>query len=104
MNIEQAIPGKQVVYVPSHAEGNIDHPDCEEGFITSTKGRVIFCHFWRAGEDRLRSTLDSEYANAIHLVVKDTRPQTLVDAKLAEVEAQHKRMIEAMRGEGNHGM
>jgi len=36
-----------VTYVPSHAEGNAGHPDCEQGVIISVEGkhiRVLYCH------------------------------------------------------------
>jgi hypothetical protein len=28
-------PGERVVYVPLHANGNLGHPDCEQGTVVS---------------------------------------------------------------------
>lgn len=39
-------PKTQIVYIPAHAKGNPDHPDCEFGFITSQNDEFIFCRFW----------------------------------------------------------
>ena len=39
-------PGDNVVYVPTHANGVVDHPDCEEGFVTSRRGDAVWCRFW----------------------------------------------------------
>lgn len=38
-------PGDRVVYVPMHAAGNISHPDCERGAVSSTNARVVFVRF-----------------------------------------------------------
>lgn len=39
-------PGDRVVYVPGHAFGDCDHPDCEHGTVSSV-GRVnnVFVRF-----------------------------------------------------------
>ena len=78
-------PKKQVVYIPMHAVGRLDHPDCEEGFITSINrdedGRIVtvFCRFWSKYHGGLRTKLNSEGCNPESLVLKDTRSQELVD-------------------------
>ena len=44
MNASDFKPGDWVVYVPSHAHGDKDHPDCERGTVTSvgeTSGLVF---------------------------------------------------------------
>ena len=42
--------GTQIIYVPSHAEGDTNHPDCEFGFVTSTTTLGAYCRYWRKGE------------------------------------------------------
>ena len=37
--------GKHVRYVPYHAEGDIQHPDCENGIVSSVRGTTIFVRF-----------------------------------------------------------
>jgi len=77
--------GTQIVYVPYHAEGDADHPDCEPGFVTSVhrNERAAFCRYWRKPElDQLRTTANSELTPIISLIICDTVPQSQVDAAL----------------------
>lgn len=56
--------GTQIVYVPHHAGGDLDHPDCEEGFVTSVRGDTIFCRYWsQYRPPGLRTRWNSEGAN-----------------------------------------
>ena len=71
--------GTQVIYVPTHAEGDLAHPDCEEGFITSIKGDHAFCRYWskyHLGE--LRTKANSELTPIACLVEADTHYQSEV--------------------------
>ncbi|NIQ88657.1 MAG: hypothetical protein GWN93_06080 [Deltaproteobacteria bacterium] len=92
---EQATPasgelvkrGTQVLYVPTHAYGNLMHPDVEAGFITSLSVKFAFCRFWY--KDRatvrardLRTKLNSEATSFDDLYVVDTVGQELVDEAL----------------------
>lgn len=38
-------PGQLVRFVPSHADGDINHPDCENGRVTSTNDKYVFVRF-----------------------------------------------------------
>ena len=68
-------PGTQIIYVPDHADG-IDHPDCEEGFVTSMTERGAFCRYWSKNDPgHLRTMANSEMTRFENLVVKDTHPQ-----------------------------
>ena len=68
--------GDQIIYIPSHAEGDKDHPDCEFGFVVQhlkppqvTQERVA-CRFWSdrsARHLRTRSCSENAY-------VEDIRP------------------------------
>lgn len=40
LNMEADFLGP-VTYIPSHANGNASHPDCEQGVIVYCKGRTV---------------------------------------------------------------
>jgi len=54
--------GEQIAYIPMHAEGDINHPDVEFGFITGfNSDGDPFCRYWRKGQPgTLRTTANSE--------------------------------------------
>jgi hypothetical protein len=94
-DISELSRGTQVVYVPDHADGRLDHPNSEEGFVTSVRtfggdgsADIAFCRFWSKYHDGLRTKANSEACFARHLVVKDTRDQTRVDQSLAQIERE----------------
>jgi hypothetical protein len=37
--------GERVIYVPRHAEGDVAHPDCERGTVTSIRGETVWVRF-----------------------------------------------------------
>lgn len=37
--------GQRVIYVPMHAEGDLSHPDCEHGRISSKNEYFVFVRF-----------------------------------------------------------
>lgn len=45
MDISEAKPKMVVAYVPTHAQGNIRHPDAEWGQISSFNDETIFVKF-----------------------------------------------------------
>jgi hypothetical protein len=63
--------GNQIAYIPTHAEGDINHPDVEFGFITGFNSQGDpFCRYWRKGEvGVLRTTANSE-CTPIDMVVE----------------------------------
>ena len=76
-------PGTQVVYVPMHADGDENHPDCEAGFVTSIRGEAAFCRYWsKHYPGELRTKANSELTPLNCLVIQDTRPQDKVDCIL----------------------
>ncbi len=81
--------GAQILYVPNHANGDLDHPDVEAGFVTSMKpgSNVVFCRYWinRHRPMGLRTTANSEATYMRNIVVKDTVPQEQVDKKIAKI-------------------
>ena len=74
------IRGTQILYVPSHANGSLTHPDCESGFVTSVKDDgLVFCRYWSKHEDyELRTKANSEGTHPTNIFVVDTVPQRRV--------------------------
>lgn len=83
--------GKQVVYVPTIAGGDLDHSACEDGFITSTSRHhtdAVFCRYWsKYDEGELRTRAGSELTPTELLKTIDTVPQEQVDAMLERIDA-----------------
>lgn len=76
-------PGTQIIYVPTHAAGDVTHPDAEAGFVTAVRGNVAFCRYWsKTKPGELRTKANSEGTPVDLLVVQDMRPQTAVDEML----------------------
>jgi hypothetical protein len=83
-------PGTQVLYIPRHAHGDLNHPDVEAGFVTSAhkvnQVAYVCCRFWaNDGSNRLRTLSCSECCNPNNLYIKDTRPQRRVDDWIAHL-------------------
>ena len=82
--IENLTRGTQIIYVPKHANGDIKHPDCEWGFVTSVQGDSAFCRYWKEDSLKLKTTTYSELTPVHLLVAHDTVPQELVINALEE--------------------
>lgn len=37
--------GDKVLYVPNHANGDITHPDCQKGIVSSTNEHFVFVKY-----------------------------------------------------------
>jgi len=37
--------GWRVRYVPLHADGNLNHPDCQDGVVSSTNDKFVFVKY-----------------------------------------------------------
>jgi hypothetical protein len=75
--------GTQIIYVPAHADGDTNHPDCESGFISSVTKIYIFCRFWRKPElKELRTKANSEAVKAEDLIEQDSVPAEQVAAAI----------------------
>jgi len=59
MKKEEAVLGMKVRYIPFHAKGDKNHPDCEDGVITGI-GKVGDFIFVRYGEERYSKATDLE--------------------------------------------
>lgn len=45
MNISEIKPQMRVVYVPMHAHGDLNHPDCEQGIVSSVGEKNVHVKF-----------------------------------------------------------
>lgn len=73
-------PGTQIIYIPTHAEGDENHPDAQAGFVTSVKIGIAFCRYWsKHSPGELRTKANSEGTPLTLLIEKDTVPQDVVD-------------------------
>lgn len=83
-------PGEQIAYVPTHAGGDLNHPDVEFGFVERLAySDVYLCRYWRKGElGVLRTRANGEATPAEGLVSCWSVPQATVDAAIARILAQ----------------
>ena len=73
-------PGTQIIYIPDHANGDENHPDCEEGFVTSRRGNIAFCRYWSKHDPNSLRTTDNIEATPIdNVIVKATRDQSVIE-------------------------
>lgn len=82
-------PGAQIAYLPRHAEGNIQHPDVEFGFVTAyvPEVRSYFCRYWRKGKIgvELRTHANSEMTYAHMVVAHESVPQEVVEQQIVQI-------------------
>ncbi len=72
-------PGTQIAYIPTHANGDINHPDVEFGFVTSEQETAHFCRYWMKGNPgELRTKANSESTPNDSLVEHVSVPQKTV--------------------------
>jgi hypothetical protein len=84
----QLKPGTQILYVPNHAQGDLDHPDVEKGFVVYVKPETetAFCRYFH--KDRptvLRTTANSEGTPIRNLVVQEYRPQFKINRLMEKI-------------------
>ena len=80
--------GTQIVYIPMHANGDINHPDVEMGFVTSMRDYdTAFCRYWsKYHPGELRTKANSEATPVDMLVEHESVPQTMVDQALRVID------------------
>lgn len=83
--------GTQIAYIPTHANGDLTHPDTEFGFVTSrcpAPGTdAYFCRYWLKHEPgNLRTRANSENTPFDSLREVQSVPQFVVDAMLWMIE------------------
>lgn len=58
----------RVIYIPTHAEGNVDHPDCEHGAVSSVNHfGDVFVRFDKQVEKLGWAGATSQCCNAYNL-------------------------------------
>jgi len=84
--------GLQIIYMPMHISiYGIDNPEAEPGFIYSKQkihnAEFIFCRYWsKSDPHELRTKANSEATPIWRLVIKNTRPQELIQKAIEEIE------------------
>lgn len=80
--------GEQIVYIPNHAGGDPDHPDCERGFVYRGGSLTAKCRFWhrdQPGVMRTRANSEKAYCRDLKHI-PDYIPQEVVDAWLTIID------------------
>lgn len=77
--------GQQIIYIPNHADGDKQHPDCERGFVYKGGTEFAWCRFWRKdAPGTLRTRANSERTPCENLKRSPGYiPQEIVDAWLS---------------------
>lgn len=79
------LPQTQILYIPDHAEMNINHPDVEPGFIDRVVKDQVFARYWYKqtindlDKLELRTKANSEITPHSNLVIMPSVPQEKVD-------------------------
>lgn len=76
--------GEQIAYIPLHADGDIEHPDVEFGFVTSQRGDTVFCRYWRHDLLDLRTKANSEGTPVEMLVRRTSVPSMRVESAIEQ--------------------
>lgn len=80
-------PGTQIAKTPHHLQ--INHPETQFGFVTSTSENYAFCRFWNRGAplgfDDLRTKANSEAVSIHDLMLYNHTSKEVVIAALAEI-------------------
>ncbi len=75
--------GDQIVYIPTHANGDKNHQDSEHGFVDRAGVSAIFCRYWSQAYGTLRTRANAEATDIKNLVLSPGFvPQEVVDAWL----------------------
>ena len=74
--------GTQIIYIPTHANGDKHHPDVEYGFVTSILGDCAFCRYWSRHHGGLRTVANSELTPVANLVPWNRQNQAVIDSWL----------------------
>jgi hypothetical protein len=72
----------QIAYIPTHAEGNVNHPDVELGFTASDRLRNgdYYCRYWsKHVPSILRTRANGERTSEDDLVEFESKPNFIRD-------------------------
>ena len=78
--------GTQIAYLPDHANGDLNHPDVEFGFVSTLhrNGKDVFCRYWKKGEEGevLRTLSCSELTPKRNIIMHNSTSRLKVEAAL----------------------
>lgn len=79
--------GMQIAYIPNHAEGDINHPDVEFGFVDWDMGEPgVRCRYWRKGKPGcLRTRFNSELTPRANLILHDSVSEDILRIEMWSV-------------------
>lgn len=95
--------GTQIAYVPTHVNGNVNHPDVQFGFVMSEREGAHFCRYWRKDHPgQLRTVANSELTPNDCLMPYHKVPQYLVEQAIDAIEKDAERFEQSQRIEQLH--
>lgn len=86
-------PGTQILHVPTHADNDLSHPDVECGFVTSIRGDVAFCRYWRKDLVDLRTKSCSEGIPIDLIVVQNSVTPEKVEAAMKWIQEETEKIM-----------
>lgn len=78
--------GTQIACVPEHANGDLEHPDVQFGFVTRVSKDGAFCRYWNKNLTSLRTKANSELTPFRYIVKFESKPASVVIDLLEEIE------------------
>lgn len=95
---ESLKPGTQIIYIPMHAKGDENHPDVEEGFVTTHRpgSDAVYCRYWsKHYPGELRTKASSDLTPRWFIREKVTHDQDAVDRLVWEIFTENGWELEA---------
>lgn len=74
--------GTQIAMVPSHAKGDLNHPDVQMGFVTALNENFAFCRYFLPKSDALRTKSHSEGTAYECIVIHEHHLQSIINTYL----------------------
>ena len=85
--------GDQIVYLPWHSEGDMNHPDAELGFVVTTRTKEgvppeALCRYWRRGKPgELPTVANGEWTPTFSLALFKSVPDSVIEGWFSDQEA-----------------
>ena len=82
--------GTQILYVPTHAKGDISHPDVQHGFVMEDRSDIdcCRCRYWIKGKEgkELRTKTNSELTPIPNIVQRSSTEHYVVSEFIRRIE------------------
>lgn len=79
--------GTQIVRIPDHANGDINHPDVDFGFVMTSMITTCACRYWKKGQPGvLRTVANSETTPRLNLQRFELLPQFVIEKTIKAIE------------------